>query len=150
MLTERNNELIHHARRVYLKPLGSITGTWQKIYATPSSIRWTSRARRDAAGTRVETSLVLDYPGMGQEQFAALDALVCDRYALHVESDHRELFELASSELPAAVEYNFQDFGTQITFSVVAINAPRYLVNLSQALEAVNPQTYPITLATTT
>lgn len=146
MLTERNNELIHHARRVYLKPLGFITGTWQKIYSTPSSIRWTTRSRRDAAGTRVETSLVLDYPGMGQEQFAALDALVRDRYALQVESDHRDLFELATNELPAEADYSFQDFGTQITFSVVAINAPRYLLNLDQS-NFLMPQLLPITLA---
>lgn len=83
---------------------------------------------------------------MGQEQFAALDALVRDRYALQVESDHRDLFELATNELPAEADYSFQDFGTQITFSVVAINAPRYLLNLDQS-NFLMPQLLPITLA---
>jgi len=149
VLTERNSELIHNARRVYLKSQEPGVVTWQKIYATPSSIRWSTRPRKDASGVRYETTLSLDFPGMGIEQFSELEKLVNSRYALQIESDLRDLYELAGNETPAEADYSFNNFGTSITFTATTLDSPRYLFNLEALGAILNPQIYPITLATT-
>ena len=140
----RNPELIVNARKVYVKSLSGSNAIWRQLYATPSSIRWSTRSRQGNAGTQYETSLDVDFPGMGREQFALLHGLVNTYAAIQAETGTSDLYELAGEASPAQVSYSFRDFGTTITFNIVDRLPPYFISSLADG-NGLMPQFLPLT-----
>ena len=143
MLETRNQDLIVNARKVYIRAQAFTQDAWRELYATPSRIRWGTRSRSGAAGTYYETTLDVDFPGMGRDQFAALHRLANTYVSLQAATNTGDLYQICQERAPARISYRFQDFGTTISFESTDRLPPYFVANLETG-NGLMPQLLPL------
>lgn len=133
---ERNENIQANICQVEIKSVSNnesdLLTRFEKIYSTPSKIKFSSTSKLAVAGIEYTNKITLNYPGLKDSDFSNFNKLLHLKYVVRLGFTINSIFQIGENIIPLRMQINFKiSNGTQITFYNKSFMPIKYIGKLN-------------------